>query len=74
MSATAISYGTAIWLAELKMAGWTLTASEKRYPFTSQVGVLATDEAGSGVFVPCADKTEAYRLLEQVDDELAGIA
>lgn len=90
MAATAISYGTEVWLGELARSGWTLTVSERRPVGTAatlrlvedefeplellaptrQVGVLAQDEHGSGVFVPCAADDEAHSLLQRV---LAGV-
>lgn len=92
MADAAISYGTQVWLADLKRSGWHLTVSEQRLPAKTtlrlledefepltllapivRIGVLALDGQGDGVFVPCDSKESAWRLLERVDQELAGV-
>jgi hypothetical protein len=68
MAATAISYGTKEWLAELVSAGWEASVV-KRLPVditaeNPDVGVMVTNDEGAGVFVPCPCEHDAIELLE----------
>ena len=66
MATLTVSYGTRMWVGELIRAGW--IAQVMRYS-DGDVGVLVTDDKGSGQFIPCGCEHDAIELLDAAIEE-----